>query len=86
MASGNGRRADAWTWDEALCGVVPPLISPLDSTGRPDAAHWLSSLKAICAALGLGNGVPALPLVALVDDGRARVSAMVLGHAGPLAR
>jgi len=38
MASGNGRRADAWTWDEALCGVVPPLISPLDSTGQPDAA------------------------------------------------
>ena len=38
MASGNGRRADVWTWDEALRGVVPPLISPLDSTGQPDAA------------------------------------------------
>ena len=38
MASGNGRRAEAWTWDEALCGVVPPLISPLNSSGQADAA------------------------------------------------
>ena len=38
MASGNGRRANVWTSDEALRGVVPPLISPLDSTGQPDAA------------------------------------------------
>src|SRR5262249_15487694 len=29
MVSGNGRRAEAWTWDEALCGLVPPLIFPL---------------------------------------------------------
>ena len=36
MASGNGRRADVWTWDEALRGVVPPLISPLNSSGNAD--------------------------------------------------
>src|SRR5262250_2977936 len=113
MASGNGRRADVWTWDEALRGVVPPLISPLDSTGQPDAAaldalvahvvevgcsvtalcqiyggdaHWLPSLKAACAVLGLGNGAPAPPLVSLAEDGRARVSAPVRRHAGLLAR
>jgi len=39
MASGNGRMSAAWAWDEALCGVVPPLISPLNATGEldPDA-------------------------------------------------
>jgi 4-hydroxy-tetrahydrodipicolinate synthase len=26
----------AWTWAQALGGVVPPLISPLDADGRPD--------------------------------------------------
>lgn len=36
MGSGNGRAA-AWSWDKALCGVVPPLISPLDSKGELDA-------------------------------------------------
>lgn len=30
MGSGNGRAA--WSWDEALCGVVPPLLS---LTGAP---------------------------------------------------
>ena len=102
MASGNGRGADAWTWDEALCGVVPPLIFPLDSTGQPDAlamdallAHVLgvgcSGLFVLggCGervAFGLGNEVPAPPLMALADDGRARVSALVRRHAGLLAR
>jgi len=43
MASGNGRRAEAWTWDEALCGVVPPLISPLNSSGQADA-HAMAAL------------------------------------------
>jgi len=43
MASGNGRMSAAWAWDEALCGVVPPLISPLNATGEldPDAVTAL---------------------------------------------
>lgn len=28
----------AWTWETALTGVVPPLISPLDDADEPDAA------------------------------------------------
>ena len=28
----------SWSWDRALTGVVPPLISPLDRAGRPDEA------------------------------------------------
>jgi hypothetical protein len=44
MASGNGRMSAAWAWDEALCGVVPPLISPLNATGEldPDAVTALA--------------------------------------------
>src|SRR5712692_1750480 len=30
----NGR--GSWSWDRALTGVVPPLISPLDGAGRVD--------------------------------------------------
>src|SRR5581483_4229357 len=30
--------AQSWTWQRALSGVVPPLISPLDESGEPDAA------------------------------------------------
>jgi hypothetical protein len=44
MASGNGRMSAAWAWDEALCDVVPPLISPLNATGEldPDAVTALA--------------------------------------------
>ncbi len=28
----------AWSWTQALTGVVPPLISPLDGSGHPDEA------------------------------------------------
>jgi hypothetical protein len=45
MASGNGRMSAAWAWNEALCGVVPPLISPLNATGEldPDAVALLGA-------------------------------------------
>lgn len=26
----------SWTWDQALCGIVPPVISPLDEAGQVD--------------------------------------------------
>jgi hypothetical protein len=78
MASGNGRKPVGWAWDEALCGVVPPLISPLIATGEPDTDA--------AAALGIGNGLPAPPLAALGAEGRARVAAIVRRHAAALAR
>jgi 4-hydroxy-tetrahydrodipicolinate synthase len=30
-------RTRRWTWDQALGGVVPPMISSLDDSGEPDA-------------------------------------------------
>ena len=64
MASGNGRKSAGWAWDEALCGVVPPLISPLNATGEPDtdaaAALVEHVLDAGCTGLfvlgGCGEG------------------------------
>jgi hypothetical protein len=26
-----------WRWERQLHGIIPPLISPLDDTGAPDA-------------------------------------------------
>jgi len=30
----DGTKAQAWTWDTALQGIVPPMISPLNATGE----------------------------------------------------
>ncbi|MBV9171900.1 MAG: dihydrodipicolinate synthase family protein, partial [Chloroflexi bacterium] len=32
----NGSTATGWQWDDALCGVIPPMISPLDEHGDVD--------------------------------------------------
>lgn len=32
-----GNPAGGWQWERVLHGIVPPLISPLDDTGAPDA-------------------------------------------------
>ena len=36
MPSETGKTNPKWSWDTALCGVVPPMISPLNETGEPD--------------------------------------------------
>lgn len=38
MVSGSGGIGKGWSWDTALCGVVPPMISPLTLSGDPDEA------------------------------------------------
>jgi dihydrodipicolinate synthase/N-acetylneuraminate lyase len=48
MGSGNGRTA--WSWGEALCGVVPPLISPLDGAGAPDADAMAALVEHVLGA------------------------------------
>lgn len=32
------RAGRGWSWERALCGVVPPMISPLTGSGEPDDA------------------------------------------------
>ena len=36
MLSGRGGAGKRWSWETALCGVVPPMISPLTISGDPD--------------------------------------------------
>ncbi len=36
--SRRGRAGRSWSWETALCGVVPPMISPLTVSGDPDEA------------------------------------------------
>jgi 4-hydroxy-tetrahydrodipicolinate synthase len=35
--NGAVRGRSTWSWDEALCGVIPPMISPLTEAGLVDA-------------------------------------------------
>jgi 4-hydroxy-tetrahydrodipicolinate synthase len=42
--------------------------------------HWLPSLKAACALLGIGNGVPALPLEPAADGVRGAIAAVLRRH------
>jgi dihydrodipicolinate synthase/N-acetylneuraminate lyase len=51
MASGNGRMSAAWARDEALCSVVPPLISPLKATGKLNFARVAAIVRRHAAAL-----------------------------------
>ena len=38
-------KGGAWSWDVALRGVIPPMISPLDEAGQVDVAQFhVSSL------------------------------------------
>jgi dihydrodipicolinate synthase/N-acetylneuraminate lyase len=36
MPSETGKTDSKWSWEAALCGVVPPMISPLNETGELD--------------------------------------------------
>jgi dihydrodipicolinate synthase/N-acetylneuraminate lyase len=42
--------------------------------------HWLPALKAACALLGLGSGVPSLPLVPAQDAERRAIAAILARH------
>src|SRR5688572_28080050 len=46
--------ATAWSWPHAQSGVVPPLISPLDETGAPDAAAVRALVEHILGGGGTG--------------------------------
>ncbi len=38
MVNGTEGIGKGWSWDTALCGVIPPMISPLTLSGDPDEA------------------------------------------------
>ena len=64
MSSESGRLNPGWSWNTALCGVVPPMISPLTSAGDPDGPAIVTLVEHIldggCTGLfilgGCGEG------------------------------
>jgi 4-hydroxy-tetrahydrodipicolinate synthase len=42
--------------------------------------HWLPALKAACAMLGLGNGVPSPPLLPATEEQRRTIRAILVRH------
>jgi 4-hydroxy-tetrahydrodipicolinate synthase len=65
--------------DAAACARHQETIGDLASLHAE--GHWLSALKAACALLGLGNGVPALPLAPASAAERAAIAAILRRHA-----
>lgn len=52
IASNTAQRT--WAWDAALCGVVPPLISPLTDSGAVDEAAMAALVDHILGGGGSG--------------------------------
>jgi 4-hydroxy-tetrahydrodipicolinate synthase len=42
--------------------------------------HWLPALKAACAFLGLGNGIPSPPLLPATEDERRQIRSILAGQ------
>jgi 4-hydroxy-tetrahydrodipicolinate synthase len=44
------RNGGGWQWERALHGIVPPLISPLDDAGTPDAGALAALVEHVVGA------------------------------------
>ena len=53
-----------WTWEQALTGIVPPLISPLARSGTPDAVAQARVVEHV-----LGNGCSGLFVLGGTGEG-----------------
>ena len=42
--------------------------------------HWLPALKAACAAIGIGNGLPAVPFSPVTEEERQAIAAILNRH------
>jgi dihydrodipicolinate synthase/N-acetylneuraminate lyase len=78
-------REAATRGDAAACARLQAAI--VDLCAIYEVGHFLPALKAACAMLGIGSGVPGLPLVPATDAERRAIAAVLarhgLGHAGP---
>ena len=45
-----GKPAGGWQWERVLHGIVPPLISPLDDAGAPDADAMAALVEHVVGA------------------------------------
>ena len=75
-------RGAASRGDGAACTRLQEGI--LDLCAIHEVGHWLPALKAACAMIGIGTGVPALPLVSATDAERRAIAAVLARYAlGP---
>src|SRR5262245_34370975 len=72
-------RLAAGRGDAAACTRLQTGI--LELCGIHEVGHWLPALKAACAMIGIGDGIPALPLSPSTDMERRAIAA-VLGRHG----
>ncbi len=64
--------------DAAACARLQEQITDLCTLHTH--GHWLPALKAACAMLGLGNGVPSHPLLAATAEQRHAIAAILARH------
>ncbi len=68
--------------DVPTCARLQVQISDLSRLHTH--GHWLPALKAACAMLGLGNGIPSRPLVPASDAERQAIRQILARHGFPL--
>jgi dihydrodipicolinate synthase/N-acetylneuraminate lyase len=71
-------RGAASRGDGAACTRLQGAI--LDLCAIHEVGHWLPALKAACAMIGIGSGVPALPLVPSTETERRAIAAVLARH------
>jgi dihydrodipicolinate synthase/N-acetylneuraminate lyase len=64
--------------DVAACASLQEQITDLCTLHTH--GHWLPALKAACAMLGLGNGIPSPPLVPATPEQRQAIAAILARH------
>jgi 4-hydroxy-tetrahydrodipicolinate synthase len=64
--------------DAAACVKLQEEITDLCTLHTH--GHWLSALKAACAMLGLGNGVPSPPLLPATTEERQAIEVILARH------
>jgi 4-hydroxy-tetrahydrodipicolinate synthase len=68
-------RAAASRGDGAACTRLQGAV--LDLCAIHEIGHWLPALKAACAMIGIGSGMPALPLVPSTEAERRSIAAVL---------
>jgi dihydrodipicolinate synthase/N-acetylneuraminate lyase len=64
--------------DAAACASLQEQITGLCTLHTH--GHWLPALKAACAMLGLGNGIPSPPLLPATPEQRRAIEAILARH------
>jgi 4-hydroxy-tetrahydrodipicolinate synthase len=64
--------------DAAACARLQAAVTDLGALHRQ--GHWLPALKAACALLGIGTGMPAAPLEPASDPERRAIAAVLARH------